>query len=74
MACAEMAKRHLEEDDGIYPDLDDPAYVEEETSKVGGAASISMKYMGGKPPRKEYSMVERLIEDLIDTSLTLERA
>jgi len=72
-ATAEMALRHITETDGIMPDEADAAPVKQEKIKVGEIEE-SVTYAAPKPQAKRFTIVTRLIADLIELGTELRRA
>ena len=72
-ATAELAIRHENEDEGLMPDLDEPGEVSAYTVKAG-PVSESTKWVTGRSEYKEFSVIENLLADLIESYGTIKRA
>jgi hypothetical protein len=64
-ACAELAIRHENEDEGLFPDLDEGGIVEAYSVRAG-PVSESTRWMTGRSEYKQYSLVDGLLEDLLE--------
>jgi len=66
-ATAELAVRAITEDDGIYPDQENSAPVRSSSVTVG-PISESISYVGGEPAGMTFTIVVKLVQDLIEAS------
>lgn len=71
-ATAEAAHRDATETDGLLPDLDAPASVEEEMIKAGPITE-RIKYADAKPPRPAFTIIENILRELIEDCTLIER-
>jgi hypothetical protein len=72
-ACAELAIRQENETEGLFPDLDEGGVVEAYSVKAG-PVSESTRWMTGRSEYKQYSLVDGLLDDLLEPRGMLYRA
>ena len=70
-ASAEAALRHLGEDDGLLPDVDEPG-IEREKIKAGPVES-DVTYAGSNTGLKRFTLIDKLLAPLISGGTRVDR-
>lgn len=71
-ATAELALREITETDGIIPDLDNDGIILRKKVKVG-PIERDITFQGGSSPSTKFTVVDKLLKELIESSNFIER-
>lgn len=67
-ATIEAAARYIADNTALFPDEDSERSIVEESSRVEGAVSETVKYAGTKPVKTKFPVIERLLADFLHSS------
>ena len=71
-ATAELALREITETDGIIPDIADDGIILRKKVKVG-PIERDITFQGGSSPEKKFTIVDKLLKELIESTNFIER-
>ena len=71
-ATAELALREITETDGIIPDQSDDGVISRKKVKVG-PIERDITFQGGSSPETKFTVVEKLLKELLESTSFIER-